>query len=437
MVKLKSGFGLDALSVALNRFSVRGAQFVTTIIIARMLGPEGRGLVSALSVPSQLAVTLSEMGIRQSTAFYLGKKIYPVERLIPTLLAMIPIAGLFAMTLSLLYLNYADVAHGDWLLRGVAVASIPLLLIVSYSTGVFLGQQRIAEFRKANWRPALANLVLVVLLCWVFRFGVMGVMIATLAAAVLGATYALWLLRKEGPLRLGFDSEIAKALQRKGLSYALALFVVTLNYKVMILLLTRFSTLDQVGLYSQATVIAELIWEMPTAISSLLLSRGVNAQDPDAFSRKVLTLARFTFLAAIGTSIALALIAPYFFTFLYGPEFRASGTICTILLPGVVAFIVFKVLNADLASRGNPWVAMFVMLPTLLCNIGLGWYMIRQDGAIGAAWASTFSYIFAAIGYLILYSRETKIPLREMLLFRRADLDLLKRALPFGKRKKT
>lgn len=433
MINRKS-FGFDAITVALNRFAVRGAQFATSLIIARVLGPDGRGLVSALTVPSQLAVTFSEMGIRQSTAYYLGRKIYPPERMIPTLLTLVPIGALVAVLLSLGYFALAEVAQGNWMLQALAVAPIPLLLVTSYSTGVFLGRQKIAEFRKANWRPAIANVVLAAGLCWLAGWDVAGALVGALVAALIGALYALKLLSREAPLKLGFDPEIAKALQRKGMSYALALFIVMVNYKIMILLLSRFSTLEQVGYYSQATVIAEMIWEVPTAISSLLMSRGVNSDEPDAFSRKVLVLARFAFLAAIGVSVALALLAPYLFVFLFGRQFAPSAAICTILLPGVVAFIVFKVLNADMASRGNPWVAMFVMLPALLCNIGLGWWMIREQGAIGAAYASSITYIFAAIGYLLLYSYTTRIRLSEMLLFRRSDWTLLRRAIPFGKR---
>lgn len=433
MIKRK-GFGFDAVTVAINRFAVRGAQFATSLIIARVLGPEGRGLVSALTVPSQLAVTFSEMGIRQSTAYYLGRKVYAPERMIPTLLTLIPMGALVAMALSLAYFALAGVAKGDWLLQGLAVASIPLLLTTSYSTGVFLGRQRITEFRKANWRPAIANVLLAAGLCWLAGWGVKGALIGALVAALIGALYALRLLSQETPLKLGFDREVARALQRKGMSYALALFIVMLNYKIMILLLSRFSTLDQVGYYSQATVIAEMIWEVPTAVSSLLMSRGVNSSEPDAFSRKVLVLARFAFLAAIGVSIVLALAAPYLFVMLFGRQFAPSASICIILLPGVVAFIVFKVLNADMASRGNPWVAMIVMLPALLCNIALGWWMIREDGAMGAAYASSITYIFAAIAYLLLYSHTTRIRLSEMLAFRRSDWDQLLRALPIKRR---
>lgn len=427
----RSGFGWEALSVALSRFFQKGTYFFTSIILARLLGPEGRGLVSALLVPSQLAQNLSEMGIRQSTAFHLGRDIFPLERLLPTLLMMIPIASGLAVAGTLVYFDYANLAENNWTLRILAIAAIPTSLTSSYASGVFLGRQKIAAFRKTSWRPALVRMILIMILGWGVGMGVSGVMLANLGASLMGAGYALILLRKEGKLRLGFDREVAKQVQRRGITYAASLVVLMLNYKIMILLLTRFSTLSQVGLYAQATVIAELIWEMPAAISSLLLSRSVNARQQNEFSRKLMVLARISFLAAIFVSIGIAISSWLLFPILFGHRFANSAAICNALLPGVVAFILFKTLNSDLAGRGKPYLSMIIMIPVLLCNIMLGWWMIVHHGALGAAIASSVCYILAAILYIGLYSRVTGFSLGEILIYRKSDFALLFSKMPF------
>ena len=428
---VRSGFGWEAITVAMSRFFQKGTYFITSLILARLLGPEGRGLVSALMVPSQLAVNLSEMGIRQSTAFHLGKGIFTLERLLPTLLLMIPMASALAIGVSLIYFQFAGVAEHDWLLQGLAVAAIPTSLATSYASGVFLGRQRIAAFRSTSWRPALFRLIAIIIFGWMLGMGVVGVMLAALGSSLMGSAYAFYLLAKEGKLRFGFDREVATKLQRRGLTYAASLFVLMLNYKIMILLLTRYSTLSEVGLYTQATVIAELIWEIPAAVSSLVLSRGVNARQQREFSAKVLVLARISFLAAVLVSIALAIAAPLLFPILFSHRFAASAPICVTLLPGVAAFIVFKILNTDLAGRGKPWASMLIMAPVLLTNIFLGWWMITKDGAMGAALASSISYVIAAVLYLFVYSRMTGFGLGEMLRYRRSDFQLVIQKLPF------
>lgn len=431
--RVRSGFGWDAFTIAASRLFMRSSYFISSLIIARVLGPEGRGLVSALLVPTQLAVNLSEMGVRQSIAFHIGHDIFPLERLLPTLLSLIPIASFIAILASLLYFDFVGIGEDDPLLLALTLASIPASLGSTYASGVFLGRQNIAAFRRTSWRPALFRLVLIIVLAWALGWGVYGVLVATLGSALMGSAYALYLLRQEGKLRFGFDREVARKVQARGFDFAAALFVLMVNYKVMILLLTRYGTLTEVGLYTQAIVLAELIWELPSAVSSLLLAKGVNAKDKAAFSQKVMVLGRMSFLAALVAGGGLAIMAPVVFPLLFGSAFAESADICVVLLPGIVAFIVFKVLHMDLATRGKPWVSLIVMLPVLVFNIVLGYWMIREYGVLGAAAASSASYTLAALLYVILYSRMTGFPLREIVRYRRSDFQLLLAKLPFWK----
>ena len=108
-------------------------------------------------------------------------------------------------------------------------------------------------------------------------------------------------------------------------------------------------------------------------------------------------------------------------TLLYGEAFLPSGFVLVILLPGVLMLTFFKVLNMDLAGMGRPWVAMWAMVPALIVNVVLNVMWIPAHGANGAAAASTFSYGIAAVLFLVAYSRETGIPVREIIRYRSSD----------------
>lgn len=433
----RGSFGWEVIGIALSRVLVRSSHFVSSLVIARLLGPEGRGLVTALTVPCDLAVSVSEMGIRQSTAFHLGRGLIPLERLLPTLLTMIPLVSGLAIAVSLAYFQVTGVARGDPLLQGLAVAAIPFLLATSYASGVFLGKQQIAAFRKTSWRPAFVRLALIVGLGWAAGLGVVGVLAATLAAAATGGAYALYLLTRTHPLRFGFRREVASALQRKGVGYAAAGVLALLNNRLMILLLTQFGTLRDVGIYAQALVIVELLLEIPMVLSALVLSRGVNAKDERAFSLKLMALSRFALLATVCAGLGLAAVAGYAFPLLYGEQFALSAEVCVLLIPGMVALVLFKLLNIDLSARGRLWVALWVLVPMLAVNAGLGYALIASHGVVGAAVATSVTYALAAVAYAIVYAHTTGLGLRAMVLPRRADLDLLRQALPVLRRKAT
>jgi O-antigen/teichoic acid export membrane protein len=423
--KGQAKFGLEAVMVGASRIAVRGSTFFIGIIIARLLGPEGRGLVAALTVPAALAVSFAEMGIRQATAFYIGQKTYSVDKVAGTLMGLWPIVSILGMALSLAYFNFAHIADGDWEIRLLAVSNIPFNIGVIYVSGILLGVKRIAAFSKASWRPAIINLLCVVIAGWLLDLKIYGVLIANTVGAMVGFIYAVYLLHQEAPLKFNIDWTVAKKLQRLGLNYAASTFLLILNYKIMILLLTKVSTYAQAGLYAQAAAVAELLWEVPVMVSALLFSRAVNAEDRHNFSLKLLSFARLAVLGTALISIGIAIVAPYIFPLIYGQKFAASGTLCILLLPGVVAFIAFRVLQVDINSRAKPIVTMIVILPTLAVNLILGSYLAAYYGATGAAIASSMTYILAAIAYIILYSAITKISLRTMLTYRKDDFTRL------------
>jgi Na+-driven multidrug efflux pump len=92
-----------------------------------------------------------------------------------------------------------------------------------------------------------------------------------------------------------------------------------------------------------------------------------------------------------------------------------------VLLPGVVLLTVFKVINMDLSGKGKPWVSLKAMLPALIINIILNFILIPQQGASGAALASTISYTIAAILFVHFYSKEVSIPIKDILGYKKSD----------------
>ena len=95
------------------------------------------------------------------------------------------------------------------------------------------------------------------------------------------------------------------------------------------------------------------------------------------------------------------------------------------ILPGVVLFILFKVLNNDISSRGKPLFIMPSMIFGILINLISNYFLIPLYGGVGAAISSSISYTLAAIIFVIRYSRLTKIPLREIFTYKKNDFQIV------------
>jgi len=80
----------------------------------------------------------------------------------------------------------------------------------------------------------------------------------------------------------------------------------------------------------------------------------------------------------------------------------------------------------DLAGKGKPWVAMQAMVPALIINIILNFIFIPKYGASGAALSSTISYALAGLLFLWFYSIAVKVPIKDILIYKKADFDPVK-----------
>ena len=210
-----------------------------------------------------------------------------------------------------------------------------------------------------------------------------------------------------------------------GVIYAIALFVINLNYKIDIVLLERLSSAAEIGQYTTGVTITELIWQLPTALGVVLFSRSANAKDSQAFTWKIAKLLRVTILISIAGAVALSVAAPILIPTVYGEAFLPSVRVLQILMPGVVTFTIFKVLNMDLAGKGRPEISLAVFSPAVLLNIALKLMWIPKYGDNGAALASTISYSLSAIVFLFVYARIVKIKITSLLKFQVSDWDFL------------
>jgi O-antigen/teichoic acid export membrane protein len=109
---------------------------------------------------------------------------------------------------------------------------------------------------------------------------------------------------------------------------------------------------------------------------------------------------------------------------LYSEEFAQSALALRLLLPGIVAMSVSKILANDISGRGHPGINSYQSAVTFAVNVILNLFLIPRFGVSGVAVASSISYSLLAILKIITYFRMTNVSLRKILLL---DTDDIKR----------
>jgi O-antigen/teichoic acid export membrane protein len=411
----------DVSSVMGSKIFIILIEFLSTIIISRQLGVEGKGIYTSLLIFPNLVVSFAEMGMQKATVNCIGKEKYSHSDIISVVMFLLLVSSFLGIVICSGIYKILNNSNFNYLMVVMALLLIPLRLTNTYMIGILIGKQKIQLFNRVQCLPFLSKLFFLVLLVLIAHTYIIGTITAHLLASFSTALYTLWIVSKLEVLKIKYIPKIAKNLLSLGVVYAITLLILNLNYKIDIVLLERLSSAAEIGQYTTGVNITELIWHLPAAIEVVVFSRSANAANPKDFSNKVAKLMRITFIGAICGGLILFLVAPTLIPMLYGNQFTESGRIVQLLMPGVVAFTIVKVLYMDIAGKGNPSISLLVLIPALIMNIILNLIWIPQYGAKGAALASTISYSISAVGFLFLYARMVDIKVINLIKFQLND----------------
>ena len=400
-----------------------------TIVTARLLGPAGKGTLTLLVMIPVLAVALLHLGIGQATIFYAPRA--SRASLVATSTSMIAGIGFLAVFLAL------PVVFGlrHLVFRGIPAAwlifmcvVIPIVLLYDLFTALFQALYRINHRNLMIFAFPAFNLLLFLLLVFHWDMGVKGGMIAWALAFIMTVAIGTGLLVSVlGPEKLRLDPELGRGLLGFGVRTYWGSLLNMLNTRFDFFLIGFFLSPADLGLFSVAIYVAELLWKLPESICVVLQPRVAQLPEEEArhFTPRVLRLLLPPLLLI---ALLIAVFSIPLVRLLFGSSFSGSGPVLLILLPGFLANAVCKVLASDMLARGHPLSYSASSALAFFAMFGLDLWLIPRLGIRGAALAATIAYFLAALVMIIFYLRVTRIPLRSLFLPEANDQGLLKDA---------
>lgn len=416
-----------------------GAKVVTlalglliSVILARGLGPEGKGIYTLAVLFPTLIVTFINLGLGPATVYYVAQETHPLKKVFGsnTLLSLLlggagSLVGLVLIALFPTWV-FPEIDRGYLLL---ALILIPLNLFQGQvGNQILLGARRIKEFNASVILASLTFLLLLFVAIVGFGAGVPGAIWASaLSSALVCAVLFVWIRRLAG----GFSFRLAMDYVRDALGYGLKTYVGNiigfLNYRIEVLLLGLLMPAAALGFYSVAVGLAEKLWLVSQSAATLIFP--VIAAEKDEQKRKEFTpiVSRNILLITLLGAIALYLLSPWFVVFLYSDSYLPTVQLFRILLPGIVFLSVSRILANDIAGRGKPLLNTYVGGLGLVIQVVLNLALIPRFGAVGSAWATSISYGLILIARLALYASASGNPLSKVILPQRSDLVLYRR----------
>jgi len=409
-----------------------GGQLVrlaTALLLIALLDPAARGVQSLLVLLPTLAANLAMLGVASATPVLLHRG-YSEQRLLPNLLGL----GL-AMSLALLllaapvlpalaaYLSGEYVVLPSEVLLGLLL--LPPQLLADYLRALLAARRDLRAVAISHGVQSAVQLGLALLLVLGLGLAAIGAVWATVLAAFAGLGWTLRAVVPFGSLVPRLQRSVLRPLLGLGLRGHVGNVVQTFNYRLDLLLVQGFLGQASVGLYFTAVALAELVWYLPNAVASALLPEVAAARDRALVGR----VARVTLPATVLGALGLLVVAWPAFALLR-PAYLPAVAPMAVLLVGVVALSLHKVLASDLSGRGLPQYPSFSSTVALGITLAADFVLIPRLGILGAALASTLAYTAQTALLTAIWVRRGG-GWRE-LLPRRADAELLLRRFGRG-----
>ncbi|MCX7852320.1 MAG: oligosaccharide flippase family protein [Caldilineales bacterium] len=395
-----------------TQWLVLGLALVNAAVVARELGPAGKGTVTLATLVTTSLVLFLGGGLNLANAYYAGSGRVEIPRLTANAVAVaLLVNGLAAVLVTGFFLT------GWWqrLLPGMpaeilllALAWFPALLLREYVLGILQGRRRIPTVNLINLTQTLLTLVGTVGFVVGLGWGLVGAMLAVVLAGWMALGLSLGLAQREGARWRPLWN---RALLRMTLSYGLRGWLANIlqffNYRLDTFLLNGFVGAAVVGLYSVAVALAEMLWYLPNAVGFVLFPRAAAtaAAAMNRFTPRVLaaTMA-LTALAAV----ALAVFGRPLIVLVFSARFAAAYAALLALLPGAVLMGGAKVLANDIAGRGFPQHNSLAAGVGLIVTVVGDLLLIPRYGAMGAGLASSAAYAVVFGLTLSLYRRVSR-----------------------------
>lgn len=407
---------------------VAGLSLLNVLLVARALGPEGRGEVALLTVMAGLTAAVATLGVEQAVANVAARRPEARRSLATTALVLALVLGAAgAAAVSLLVWTVPAAAGGTpEAARVLALLAVPLVVFKIYLDFLVRADYGVLHANSAWAAEAVVNVGVNATL-WAVGGLTVG---RALGAWVAGQALAMLILIAFVAGRsVGFGRPQA-ALARETVGFGLKTHggrVLTLgNYKVDQWIVGGVAGARELGLYSVAVAWSEALFFLPTALTLVQRPDLIRAGPREA-AKRAAAAARSALLLTVPATVAFVLLAPFLCVAVFGDEFRGSVDDLRVLVWGAAGIVLLKVLGNALIAQGAPLRATAGVAVSFAATIVLDIVLIPEYGGLGAAIASTAAYLAGGIVTAVLFARALGARPAD-LVPRRDDLRVLARA---------
>lgn len=408
--KLKSSlFVKNVVETFFNKILLLVIGLITSIIIARFLGPDGRGILATATLFLGLGVQFGNIGLHSTNTHLAAKNKQNASVLFGNSLMVGLILGVIIMIL-FVFLNNIFPSQNpiNGYLLFWTVLTIPVLLINLLVQNIILGLNLIKEFNKVElFTKIFATLILTTYIL-ISKVIPEYIQFSIFISSFFSLLYNLQILLKIS--RPNFSFSFFTKNFTYGLKGYFAALLSFIQQKIIIYFIAQNCIISESGYFSISQTILDLSLIFPITVASILFPK-LSSSDSDfnkwLIAKKVIMVIG---VLMFFYCVFLFFFSSYIIKILYGPLFLKSNEILIYLLPGLFFISIVSLIMNYYASIEMPLIVIITPLISCIIIFVLCFYAQQNFTAVKAAIINSISNFTAfVISTFYFFNKQKKI----------------------------
>jgi O-antigen/teichoic acid export membrane protein len=398
--------GQSAVAIATS-FGIQMLNIVSGVVTARLLGPSGKGILTAVILWPGLLAGLGALGITDALVFFTAQRTASDKAMTTAAIGLalgqsivIMVVGAVAIPLALGHYGAEAVRAGL-----VYLAWVPVSLLTLNGMSVLQGKLLLTTFNRLRL-TAVAGMVAGLLCLYVLhRVSVPNIVAAYLAANVLALALTMKALWSRGCLGFEVDLPLVKNLFQYGIRSHTGNVAGITNDRADQAIISIFLPPVYLGWYAIAVTVNSALGLLSSSIGLVTLPAVASAK---GLKTKLSYLGGFVqaaFALAVVIAVFLVLAAPWIIETFFGKAFLPALVPARILILAGVVLTVKWTVSCGLKALNRPLIAgIGELIGAVITVIGLV-VLLPWLGIAGAAIASVLAYA-TSLAYINWISRR-------------------------------
>lgn len=379
----------------------RVASFFQVILIVRYLGTTGYGIWSLTQAFPAMFLVLTDMGVNSVLLRRIARsntgRTRDFETVVPLKLGL-SLVFLAVILVALKCSKYEPEVR--YLLTLSALG-----YLASSFVEVFIAAYRAVEnFFFESVINVLRGFLFLVLSCVVIylNLGLSGLMYGQLSlnGIILIGTVLQYAKRYGVTLRVRKLEEYMGML-KESVPFMVLAAVNPMYVQIDVMMLSKYSTYDSVGIYNAAYRIILFLWVLPVIARRVLFSRFsiLSSTSSTDFEDLFSATCRSACLISLPLAVGLSCLSDRVIPLLFSKAYLASISPLRILSVSIFFFYMRSVFEVALYASGFERLAVLLFALGTLLNVGLDYMLIPRFGVPGAAYAALLSEVAICMAY--------------------------------------